>query len=101
MLGSDGLPLDIGRTTRTIPPQIRTALTLRDKGCAVPGCDRPPSFCDAHHVDHWADGGKTALEDLVLMCRSHHTDHHTGRLTITRNGKGGFTFTRTPRVRRT
>jgi hypothetical protein len=101
VLGSDGLPLDIGRTTRTIPPHIRLALNLRDKGCAYPGCDRPPSFCDAHHVDEWGKGGKTALEDLVLQCRTHHIDYHKGRFTITRDGKGGFIFTRTPGVRRT
>jgi hypothetical protein len=101
VLGSDGLPLDIGRTTRTIPPHIRTALNLRDKGCAYPGCDRPPSFCDAHHVDEWGKGGKTALEVLVLQCRTHHIDYHKGRFTITRDGKGGFLFTRTPHGRRT
>jgi hypothetical protein len=101
VLGSDGLPLDIGRTTRTIPPQIRTALNLRDKGCRFPGCDRPPSFCDAHHVDEWGKGGKTALEDLVLQCRTHHVDYHKGRFKITRDGKGGFIFTLTPHVRRT
>jgi hypothetical protein len=101
VLGSNGLPLDIGRTTRTIPPQIRTALNLRDKGCRFPGCDRPPSFCDAHHVDEWGKGGKTALEDLVLQCRTHHVDYHKGRFKITRDGKGGFIFTLTPHVRRT
>jgi hypothetical protein len=101
VLGSNGLPLDIGRTTRTIPPQIRTALNLRDKGCRYPGCDRPPSHCDAHHVDEWGKGGKTALEDLVLQCRTHHIDYHKGRFKITRDGQGGFIFTLTPHVRRT
>ena len=95
LLGSDGLPLDIGRTSRTIPPQLRTALNLRDKGCAHPRCDRPPSFCDGHHVTHWADGGGTALDNLLLLCRRHHTDHHKGRYTITPNGRGGFTFSPT------
>ena len=95
LLGTDGVPLDIGRTSRTIPVWIRTALNLRDKGCAHPRCDRPPSSCDAHHVTPWVDGGHTALHNLLLLCRRHHTDHHKGRYTITPNGNGRFTFSPT------
>ncbi len=57
VLGSHGEPLDIGRATRTIPAGIRRALVARDQGCAFPGCDRPPSWCDAHHCKHWSAGG--------------------------------------------
>jgi len=79
LMGSDGQPLDIGRTTRTIPTGIRRALTARDQGCAFPGCDRPPSWCDAHHLIFWADGGHTALCNLCLLCNHHHdTVHHDG-----------------------
>ncbi len=48
--------LDVGRRTRTIPPALRKALTVRDQGCTHPTCDRPPQWCDAHHIHHWADG---------------------------------------------
>ena len=79
VLGSHGEPLDVGRSTRTIPTAIRRALVARDQGCAFPGCDRPASWCDAHHCKHWADGGPTALCNLCLLC-SHHHDvvHHDG-----------------------
>jgi hypothetical protein len=79
VLGTNSEPLDVGRATRTIPPAIRRALVLRDGGCAFPGCARPPRWADAHHVRHWADGGPTALTNLVLLCGHHHdTIHHTG-----------------------
>jgi hypothetical protein len=66
----DGRILDVGRRTRTIPPAIRRALEVRDRGCRFPGCGL--RFTDAHHVVHWADGGQTKLDNLVLLCRHHH-----------------------------
>jgi hypothetical protein len=72
-------PLDIGRRTPVVPPSLRRALVVRDGGrCQFPGCDRPQSWCDAHHVVHWADGGPTALSNLVLLCRRHHRATHGG-----------------------
>jgi len=62
--------LDVGRRTRTIPPSLRRALEARDRGCRFPGCGL--RFTDAHHVKHWADGGETAFENLVLLCSHHH-----------------------------
>jgi hypothetical protein len=74
-----GQPLDIGRATRAVPTSIRRALVARDRGCAFPGCDWPPSWCDAHHCVHWSDGGATALCNLCLLCSHHHaTVHHDG-----------------------
>jgi Domain of unknown function (DUF222)/HNH endonuclease len=70
--GSASEPLDVGRRTAVVPPALRRALVLRDRGCRFPGCDWPQSWCDAHHVEHWADGGSTSLENLVLLCRRHH-----------------------------
>jgi hypothetical protein len=70
--------LDVGRTTRVVPAAIRRALALRDKGCTHPGCTRPHHWCDSHHVIHWADGGPTALDNLVLLCRRHHRMVHEG-----------------------
>ena len=59
-------PLEVGRATRVVAPALRRALRVRDGGCAFPACDRPPSWCDAHHVRHWADGGETALGKVSL-----------------------------------
>ena len=70
--GPDSRPLDVGRATRSIPSAIRRALVARDRGCRWKGCDRPTRWCDAHHVVHWADGGVTAIYNLILLCRYHH-----------------------------
>jgi hypothetical protein len=72
VLGGKSEPLDLGRQRRLIPPGIRHALYLRDRGCAFPGCHRPPRHCQGHHIRHWADGGPTELSNLVLMCAHHH-----------------------------
>ncbi|MGI9648567.1 MAG: DUF222 domain-containing protein [Acidimicrobiia bacterium] len=74
-----GQVLDVGRTTRTVSGPTRRALLIRDGGCRFDGCDRPAPWCDAHHVIHWADGGPTDLDNLVLLCRSHHRMVHEGR----------------------
>lgn len=71
-------PLELGRRTKVVPPGLRRAITVRDKGCRFPGCGRPPGWCDAHHVHHWADGGETSLDNLVLLCRPHHRAIHRG-----------------------
>jgi hypothetical protein len=71
-------PLDVGRRTKVVPPSLRRTVTVRDRGCRFPGCGRPPGWCDAHHVRHWADGGETALGNLVLLCRPHHRAIHRG-----------------------
>jgi hypothetical protein len=60
------------RTSRVVPGATRRALIARDRGCRFPGCDCPPAWTDAHHVKHWADGGATTLDNLILMCRRHH-----------------------------
>ncbi|WP_261569621.1 HNH endonuclease signature motif containing protein [Frankia gtarii] len=79
LLDPAGVPLDIGRTTRVVPPQMRRALVARDRGCTFPGCDRPPSWCECHHCTHWAHDGVTALHNLVLICGQHHRQvHHDG-----------------------
>ena len=71
-------PLDVGRTTRTVPPAMWRALVARDGGCVAEGCDRPPGWCDAHHIQHWVDGGPTNLANLELRCRRHHRAVHEG-----------------------
>jgi hypothetical protein len=71
MAEQDGKPLSVGRRTRTIPSAIRRALERRDAGCRFPGCQQR-RHVDAHHVRHWAHGGETSVENLVLLCRHHH-----------------------------
>jgi hypothetical protein len=79
VLGGNGQVLDVGRQRRLFTGPIRRALVLRDGGCAFPGCDRPPRWCAGHHVNHWSSGGKTALENGVLLCGRHHrVVHHDG-----------------------
>jgi hypothetical protein len=68
--------VSIGRTTRTVPAHLRDAVTARDRHCVWPGCDRPPTWCEAHHLVHWADGGETSLDNLALLCGEHHRDLH-------------------------
>ncbi len=89
VLNPDSLPLDVGRTTRTIPAHIRKALNARDKGCIYPHCDRPAGWCEGHHIVHWAHGGPTALKNLALLCSRHHHDAHAygDQITIDTNGK--------------
>jgi hypothetical protein len=76
----DGTVLDVGRRTRTIPPALRRALDHRDAGCRLPGCGL--KLCDAHHVEHWADGGATKLENLIQLCRRHHRAVHEEGFTV-------------------
>jgi hypothetical protein len=78
LLDAEGCPLDVGRTHRLVTPAIWTALVVRDRHCAFPGCTRPPVMGHAHHIRHWIDGGPTSLNNLVLLCGHHHrTIHHT------------------------
>jgi hypothetical protein len=72
----DGTPMEAGQNRRVIPPALRRALDLRDGGCTHPGCDVPARWCDAHHIKHWAQGGKTELSNLRLLCRTHHGREH-------------------------
>ena len=76
VMNGAGQPLDVGRATRTVPDGLRRAVAARDRGCAHPGCDRPPSWCEIHHVVPWEQGGPTSLENLVMVCRAHHRQHH-------------------------
>jgi hypothetical protein len=68
--------IDVGRASRTVTGRQFRALIARDRRCVVKGCRRRPAQCAAHHVRHWADGGRTDLDNLVLLCHQHHHDHH-------------------------
>ena len=88
--GPDGSVLDVGRRSRTVSPALRRALAVRDRGCRFPGCGL--RFTDAHHVEHWADGGETSLRNTLLLCRRHHRlVHECGyRVCLDRNGRVVF-----------
>ncbi|RAO27100.1 uncharacterized protein PSN13_06016 [Micromonospora saelicesensis] len=88
VLGGAGQTLDVGRQRRLITGPLRRALVLRDRGCAFPGCDRPPRWCDAHHIKHWADGGDTSLANAVLLCGHHHRHVHRSDWAVRLGGDG-------------
>jgi hypothetical protein len=71
-----GRLVEIHGKRRTVPPRLRRALELRDRGCRFPGCGC--RFTEPHHVQHWAHGGPTALNNLVSLCRTHHHLLHEG-----------------------
>ena len=74
--------LQMGRRTRVATPAQLRALAVRDGGCVVPGCDRPPDWCDAHHLVPWVHGGLTDIDEMCLLCRPHHLMHHLGFLDL-------------------
>ena len=88
--GPGGEILDVGRRTRTVSPALRRALAARDRRCRFPGCGN--RRCDAHHVAHWADGGRTALDNLVLLCRRHHRAVHEEGFRVTLDAAGDVHF---------
>lgn len=77
VLDDHGVPIDLGRSRRLANRTQRRALARRDKGCAFPGCALPPRWCDAHHIIDWILGGRTDMDNLVLLCTNHHKHLHT------------------------
>ncbi|MFP5219390.1 MAG: DUF222 domain-containing protein [Actinomycetes bacterium] len=72
-------PLYVGRAARIVTAAQWRALVVRDRHCVVKGCRRPPLQCEAHHVRHWLDGGRTDIDNLILLCFQHHHEHHDRR----------------------
>ena len=89
---ADGQILEVGAKTRTIPPALRRALLHRDRSCRFPGCHG--RFCQAHHIQHWAQGGPTTLSNLALLCRRHHRAVHEEGYQIGRQPDGELCFRR-------
>jgi len=85
LTGPNSLPLDVGREQRTAPAGIRRAVEARDPHCVFTGCTAPPTWCDIHHVDHWAWGGETSCENGALICERHHTAVHEGGFRVARD----------------
>jgi hypothetical protein len=90
---ADGKALYLGRKTRIIPTALRRALRARDRGCRFPGCSRR-HYLDAHHIRHWAHGGESSLDNLILLCTQHHRLLHEGRFSIRRDGDERIRFQR-------
>jgi Domain of unknown function (DUF222)/HNH endonuclease len=91
--GAATQPLEVGRTRRVVSAAQRAALVVRDRGCVFPGCDRPPGWCEAHHLVHWLHGGPTDLPNLALLCRAHHRAVHEGGWRLHRDPDGRITAT--------
>ncbi len=89
----DGTPLDVGRKQRTVSAPLKRALWARDRGCSFPGCDHK-HYVDAHHIEHWADGGATSLDNLTLLCSHHHRLLHEGGFRMRRDAEGRWYFQR-------
>jgi len=85
---ADGINAHLGELQRVVSPKQRRQLELRDGGCVLPGCDEPADRCEAHHLQHWADGGKTNLQNLALVCWGHHARVHEGGWTLQRDESG-------------
>ena len=77
-----GAVLCAGRTRRLASPAQRRILAARDGGCCFPGCTRPPSWCEAHHVIPWLLGGATDIDNLVLICGFHHREFDRAGWTV-------------------
>jgi Domain of unknown function (DUF222) len=84
LLDDDGNVLNYGLTRRDPTPAQRRALVVRDQGCVFPGCDRPPAWCQAHHLIFWHYGGHTDLDNLALVCSFHHHLIHEHHWTLRR-----------------
>ncbi|MER6971246.1 DUF222 domain-containing protein, partial [Nocardioides sp. NPDC000445] len=96
VLGGDSEVLDVGRGSRFFQPIQRKAMRLQHKCCQAEGCDMPPEWCDAHHLDPWAAGGKTDLKDGALLCPHHHRLAHNAAYVHERLPDGTIRFTRRP-----
>jgi hypothetical protein len=90
LLDADSMVIDVGRSERLIKGARRTALNVRDRHCRWPGCDRPASWSESHHLRHWIHGGGNELSNLVLLCRRHHWMVHEGRWQIVKLDDGNY-----------
>ena len=88
---AEGNPLDLGRKHRVVQPALRRALIARDRHCCYPGCAHT-RWLEAHHVMHWIDGGKTSLDNTLLLCSAHHRRLHEGGFRIKPNHTGEWYF---------
>jgi hypothetical protein len=91
--GPDGDVLHVGRKTRKVSSRLWRALRTRDRTCQFPGCAKTSRLA-AHHIEHWANGGETTPENLVLLCRAHHWAVHEGGCRVEGQAPDGLVFIR-------
>jgi len=95
VLGGKSEVLDLGRSSRLFKPAQRKAMIVRDRECRAEGCTIPAAWCEAHHWGRpWADGGKTDLQDGVLLCNWHHHRAHDPTYDSSRMPNGDVRFSR-------
>lgn len=82
VFGPSSEVIDVGRARRLVTEPMRQAIVARDRHCRFPGCDRPARWCDTHHIVHWSQGGRTAVDSCILLCRRHHSLVHEGWFTV-------------------
>jgi Domain of unknown function (DUF222) len=90
LLDADSTVIDVGRSKRLVSGASRKALNVRDRHCRWPGCDRPASWSQAHHLKHWVNGGSGDLPNLVLLCHRHHWMVHEGRWQLVKQDDGNY-----------
>jgi hypothetical protein len=88
LLSSESMVIDVGRAKRVISGPARKALNARDKHCVWPGCERPASWTQGHHLVHWLHGGGGDLPNMALLCYRHHWMVHEGNWQIVRGDDG-------------
>ena len=96
VLMQDSVVIDVGRAKRVISGPTKRALRARDGHCVWPGCDRPASWSDGHHLIHWIHGGSTSLDNLVLLCHRHHRMVHEDNWQIAKTDDGRIMTVKVP-----
>jgi hypothetical protein len=94
VLGGRSEVLDLGRAQRLYSSGQRKALRLRDRRCRAEGCTVPAAWCEAHHLEPWAKGGRTDIRDGALLCSHHHHRAHDTRYLTQRLPNGDLRFSR-------
>jgi 5-methylcytosine-specific restriction protein A len=92
VIGEDGVPVTVGRPTRTVRADVRRRVVARDRGCRFTICDRPPAWCEVHHLVWRSRGGRHLMTNLALFCREHHDLFHEGRWRVHRRPDGELEF---------
>lgn len=95
-----GAVLSVGRTSYTVPADLKNWLRVRDRTCRHPGCNIPASRCELDHTRPWSHGGLTSHENLAHLCRKHHMlksegiwhYNHPDGGTLTATSPGGRTY---------
>jgi hypothetical protein len=90
VLMKDSVVIDVGRAERRVKGPRRRALIARDKHCQWTGCERPASWCDAHHFIHWLRGGGGEIENQLLLCHRHHRMVHEGDWQLVKTADGNI-----------